>query len=52
MTAAGARPGVDSVMLSDSDAVARATLRTPDILRPEYATRIDPQLNVELASID
>ncbi|WP_407706575.1 FAD/NAD(P)-binding protein [Streptomyces scopuliridis] len=52
VTAAGARPGVDSVMLSDSDAVARATLRTPDILRPEYATRIDPQLNVELASID
>ncbi|MFD7086685.1 FAD/NAD(P)-binding protein [Streptomyces sp. NPDC059896] len=52
VTAAGARPGVDSVMLSDSDAVARATLQTPDIPRPEYATRIDPQLNVELASID
>ncbi|MEV8389887.1 MULTISPECIES: FAD/NAD(P)-binding protein [unclassified Streptomyces] len=52
VTAAGARPGVDSVMLSDSDAVARATLRTPDISRPEYTTRIDPQLNVELASID
>ncbi|MFE4535618.1 FAD/NAD(P)-binding protein [Streptomyces scopuliridis] len=52
VTAAGARPGVDSVMLSDSDAVARATLRTPDIRRPGYATRIDPPLNVELASID
>jgi uncharacterized NAD(P)/FAD-binding protein YdhS len=29
VTAAGARPGVDSVMLSDTDAVARAVLRTP-----------------------
>ncbi|MGW2930479.1 FAD/NAD(P)-binding protein [Streptomyces sp. NPDC001156] len=28
VTAAGARPGVDSVTLSDSDAVARAVLRT------------------------
>lgn len=28
MTAAGARPGVNSVTLADTDAVARAALRT------------------------
>ncbi|MFF3753758.1 FAD/NAD(P)-binding protein [Streptomyces sp. NPDC002018] len=52
VTAAGARPGVDSVMLSDTDAVARATLRTPPTWEAEHAARIDPRLNVELASID
>ncbi|MDI3405882.1 FAD/NAD(P)-binding protein [Streptomyces cavernicola] len=44
VTAAGARPGVDSVTLSDADAVARAVLGTAS----PYAGR----LNVELASID
>ncbi|WP_079125150.1 FAD/NAD(P)-binding protein [Streptomyces lushanensis] len=52
VTAAGARPGVDSVMLSDTDAVARATLRTPPAGEAERAARNDPRLNVELASID
>src|SRR5262249_49029895 len=51
VTAAGARPGVDSVTLSDADAVARAVLRTA-------ATETEPQgvqpplWNIELASID
>ncbi|WP_446038436.1 FAD/NAD(P)-binding protein [Streptomyces sp. SID1121] len=52
VTAAGARPGVDSVMLSETDAVARATL---DILVrgvKQDAARIDRRPNVELASID
>ncbi|QIQ07142.1 FAD-binding protein [Streptomyces liangshanensis] len=52
VTAAGARPGVDSVMLSETDAVARATL---DILVrgvKQDAARIDRPSNVELASID
>ncbi|WP_225097159.1 FAD/NAD(P)-binding domain-containing protein [Streptomyces sp. CoH27] len=51
VTAAGARPGVDSVTLSDADAVARAVLRTAAAeaeSRPE--TGLWP--NVELASID
>ncbi|QXE37059.1 FAD/NAD(P)-binding protein [Streptomyces sp. GMY02] len=56
VTAAGARPGVDSVMLSDTDAVARAILRTPDIRVTEEpaedSARNDPRQNVELASID
>ncbi|MFE1958167.1 FAD/NAD(P)-binding protein [Streptomyces sp. NPDC059479] len=52
VTAAGARPGVDSVMLSDTDAVARATLRTPPAGEAEHSARNDPRLNVELASID
>ncbi|MYZ34704.1 MULTISPECIES: FAD/NAD(P)-binding protein [unclassified Streptomyces] len=52
VTAAGARPGVDSVMLSDTDAVARATLRIPPAGEAEHAARNDPRLNVELASID
>ncbi|RDG38936.1 FAD/NAD(P)-binding protein [Streptomyces corynorhini] len=52
VTAAGARPGVDSVMLSDTDAVARAGLRTGAAGEAERTTRIDPRQNVELASID
>ncbi|WP_338696103.1 FAD/NAD(P)-binding protein [Streptomyces sp. Q6] len=43
VTAAGARPGVDSVTLADADAVARAALRTVTEDR-------QPWLNVELAS--
>ncbi|WP_189940410.1 FAD/NAD(P)-binding protein [Streptomyces aurantiogriseus] len=51
VTAAGARPGVDSVTLSDADAVARAVLRAA---ATETAPRADskPWPNVELASID
>ncbi|MFF8968338.1 FAD/NAD(P)-binding protein [Streptomyces sp. NPDC014995] len=55
VTAAGARPGVDSVTLSDADAVARAVLRAA---ATESDSRADPQAesepwpNVELASID
>ncbi|MCW7945858.1 FAD binding domain-containing protein [Streptomyces hygroscopicus] len=51
VTAAGARPGVDSVTLSDADALARAVLRAA-------ATETEPQAgpnpwpDVELASID
>ncbi|WP_073751817.1 FAD/NAD(P)-binding protein [Streptomyces sp. CB03234] len=45
VTAAGARPGVDSVTLSDTDAVARAALRACSGTSAE-------RLNVELASID
>ncbi|MEU0966951.1 FAD/NAD(P)-binding protein [Streptomyces sp. NPDC005917] len=49
VTAAGARPGVDSVTLSDADAVARAVLRTaateageqPEAERPAQATEQD-----------
>lgn len=62
VTAAGARPGVDSVTLSDADAVARAVLRTaagaaeapsargrvPSARRAESSEWPD----VELASID
>ncbi|NBE55469.1 FAD/NAD(P)-binding protein [Streptomyces boluensis] len=48
VTAAGARPGVDSVTLSDADAVARAVLRTASGSEPECEGRP----NVELASID
>lgn len=47
VTAAGARPGVDSVTLSDADAVARAALRTLGIPRTQPMA-----LNVEFASID
>ncbi|GDY66028.1 hypothetical protein SAV14893_054210 [Streptomyces avermitilis] len=51
VTAAGARPGVDSVTLSDADAMARAVLRAAaSVAGPE--TEPDPWLNVELASID
>jgi uncharacterized NAD(P)/FAD-binding protein YdhS len=51
VTAAGARPGVDSVTLSDADAVARAALRaaTPGTA-PQ--TETNPWPNVELAIID
>ncbi|MEW1724275.1 FAD/NAD(P)-binding protein [Streptomyces sp. NPDC093109] len=56
VTAAGARPGVDSVMLSDTDAVARAGLRTRVGDDPERTARIDLPRDapheVELASID
>ncbi|MFJ2963071.1 FAD/NAD(P)-binding protein [Streptomyces collinus] len=51
VTAAGARPGVDSVTLSDADAVARAVLRATgrEIEPPSEAK---PWPNVELASIN
>ncbi|MFF3464748.1 FAD/NAD(P)-binding protein [Streptomyces sp. NPDC002619] len=53
VTAAGARPGVDSVTLSDADAVARAVLRAA---AAEAGTgprvEAEPWANVELASID
>ncbi|MFJ5842239.1 FAD/NAD(P)-binding protein [Streptomyces shenzhenensis] len=57
VTAAGARPGVDSVTLSDADAVARAVLRAAGAEaepRGEADPRAeaDPRSNVELASID
>ncbi|QYX80474.1 FAD/NAD(P)-binding protein [Streptomyces akebiae] len=51
VTAAGARPGVDSVTLSDADAVARAALRaTTPAKVPQAQVKSWP--NVELASID
>ncbi|MFF3684439.1 FAD/NAD(P)-binding protein [Streptomyces sp. NPDC002187] len=49
VTAAGARPGVDSVTLSDADAVARAVLVT--VMNGEDRTAIRENPNVELASI-
>ncbi|WP_367041488.1 FAD/NAD(P)-binding protein [Streptomyces sp. Je 1-332] len=65
VTAAGARPGVDSVTLSDADAVARAALRTAagaagatEIPSPRGAVPSARQAespewpDVELASID
>ena len=51
VTAAGARPGVDSVTLSDADAVARAALRAATA-EAEPQTESNPWPNVELASID
>ncbi|MFJ6742322.1 FAD/NAD(P)-binding protein [Streptomyces sp. NPDC091279] len=51
VTAAGARPGVDSVTLSDADAVARAVLRATTS-RTGAHPEVDPWPNVELASID
>lgn len=51
VTAAGARPGVDSVTLSDADAVARAVLRAATT-EPEPQTESNQWPNVELASID
>ncbi|MFJ3302039.1 FAD/NAD(P)-binding protein [Streptomyces sp. NPDC086549] len=51
VTAAGARPGVDSVTLSDADAVARAVLRAAGA-GTEPETEAEQWLNVELASID
>ncbi|WP_240797697.1 FAD/NAD(P)-binding protein [Streptomyces sp. F001] len=47
VTAAGARPGVDSVTLSDADGVARAVLRTAAEPRATANRQV-----VELASID
>ncbi|PIB05986.1 MULTISPECIES: FAD/NAD(P)-binding protein [Streptomyces] len=51
VTAAGARPGVDSVTLSDADAVARAALRAATA-QAEPRAEIDRRPNIELASID
>ncbi|MEV6111599.1 FAD/NAD(P)-binding protein [Streptomyces sp. NPDC052109] len=51
VTAAGARPGVDSVTLSDADAVARAALRAATSGTGPRA-EVQPWPNVELASID
>ncbi|AZQ34421.1 FAD/NAD(P)-binding protein [Streptomyces cyaneochromogenes] len=51
VTAAGARPGVDSVTLSDADAVARAVLRAV-ATETEGETEAQTWPNVELASID
>ncbi|WRZ51787.1 FAD/NAD(P)-binding protein [Streptomyces sp. NBC_01314] len=51
VTAAGARPGVDSVTLSDADAVARAVLRaTTPAEAPQVPVKSWP--DVELESID
>ncbi|MFF3327407.1 FAD/NAD(P)-binding protein [Streptomyces sp. NPDC002889] len=50
VTAAGARPGVDSVTLADADAVARATLAAA--MNGEGHTGVHEDTNVELASID
>ncbi|TPQ17866.1 FAD/NAD(P)-binding protein [Streptomyces sporangiiformans] len=51
VTAAGARPGVDSVTLSDTDAVARAALRTA-VAATKPDTEADYWPDVELATID
>ncbi|MEV0118502.1 FAD/NAD(P)-binding protein [Streptomyces sp. NPDC050844] len=55
VTAAGARPGVDSVTLSDADAVARAVLRTA-ATAPAVKAAAEAESpewpDVELASID
>lgn len=51
VTAAGARPGVDSVTLSDADAVARAALRATTPARAPQA-QVKSWPDVELASID
>ncbi|WNZ11882.1 FAD/NAD(P)-binding protein [Streptomyces sp. 11x1] len=51
VTAAGARPGVDSVTLSDADAVARAALRATTPARTPQA-QVKSWPDVELASID
>ena len=51
VTAAGARPGVDSVTLSDADAVARAVLRAAAADMESHA-HAKPWPDVELASID
>ncbi|MCD7439560.1 FAD/NAD(P)-binding protein [Streptomyces lincolnensis] len=50
VTAAGARPGVDSVMLSDADAVARAVLRAVTSEAGEQRVA-NPWPNVELESV-
>lgn len=51
VTAAGARPGVDSVTLSDADAVARAVLRATTCEKTPQE-RVKSWPDVELASID
>ncbi|WP_426569603.1 FAD/NAD(P)-binding protein [Streptomyces canus] len=51
VTAAGARPGVDSVTLSDADAVARAVLRAA-ATEADGQAESTPWPNVELASIN
>nr|WSY55271.1 FAD/NAD(P)-binding protein [Streptomyces sp. NBC_00886] len=51
VTAAGARPGVDSVTLSDADAVARAVLRATTA-EPEPRTECEQRPNAELARVD
>ncbi|MEU6347943.1 FAD/NAD(P)-binding protein [Streptomyces sp. NPDC047072] len=51
VTAAGARPGVDSVTLSDADAVARAALRAATA-GTEGKAEAKRWPNVELASVD
>ncbi|MGW2744795.1 FAD/NAD(P)-binding protein [Streptomyces sp. NPDC001450] len=51
VTAAGARPGVDSVTLSDADAVARAVLRAA-AAETEPQAEVEPWPNVELASMN
>ncbi|MEV1068438.1 FAD/NAD(P)-binding protein [Streptomyces sp. NPDC050263] len=51
VTAAGARPGVDSVTLSDADAVARAALRAA-VRGTGAKTESEPWPKVELASIN
>ncbi|MCF1598184.1 FAD/NAD(P)-binding protein [Streptomyces muensis] len=51
VTAAGARPGVDSVTLSDADAVARAALRAV-VSGAHGDTDAETWPNVELASVD
>lgn len=51
VTAAGARPGVDSVTLSDADAVARAALRAVTA-GTDGGNEVELWPNVELASID
>ncbi|UUU34270.1 FAD/NAD(P)-binding protein [Streptomyces sp. CA-210063] len=51
VTAAGARPGVDSVTLSDADAVARAVLRATTYEKAASA-EMKSWPEVELASID
>ncbi|EFL31796.1 FAD(NAD)-dependent oxidoreductase [Streptomyces viridochromogenes DSM 40736] len=51
VTAAGARPGVDSVTLSDADAVARAALRAVRGARGPQS-EVNQWPNVELASIN
>ncbi|GAA2195142.1 FAD/NAD(P)-binding protein [Streptomyces bangladeshensis] len=51
VTAAGARPGVDSVTLSDADAVARAVLRAA-VSPAERGEKVPARSDVELASID
>ncbi|MEV6170153.1 FAD/NAD(P)-binding protein [Streptomyces sp. NPDC051954] len=53
VTAAGARPGVDSVTLSDADAVARAVLRAVTAeTEAEPGAERTPWADAELASVD